>query len=645
MTAKTMNKPLATVEDFRKAAKNGDSVRGFLFRAATVGNIDVEKRTVELAFSSEVVVDRGWILEILDHGKESVDMDWMASGRAPLLADHDSTIHIGVVVSAEISKDRVGRAVVRFGKGVQADAYFQDVVDGIRTSISVGYSIDHVVLEEEADNKATYRVMKWKPLEISLVSIPADQTVGIGRSEGDDSEHHPKPNITPKEKRTMLKNDESGAANANPATAANVTVDADKVRAEARNNEVMRIREIQALGIRHNFQDKANEFIGAGKSADEFRTLVLESIGAAKPVETVSNNLLGLNEKEARQYSFLRVMRYLSAPTDKRAYEDAAFEREVSDAVANKYKQRKFHGNIQIPTEVLIASSRNVGQRDLKVSDNTLGGYSVATELRVDSFIELLRNRLKVRELGARVLSGLEGNLAIPKQTGGATAYWLTEGGDATESQQSMGQVALTPKTVAAYTEFTRRMLLQSSLDVENFVRDDLARVLAIAVDRAAIKGSGASGEPLGILNTSGIGSVSITTGTYTWAKLVDLETEVAIDNADLGALAYLTSSTDRGIMKKTEKASTTGIYLWSNMAGMPGVGEVNGYPAHATNQLAADETIFGNWEEMIIGEWGVLDLLVNPYAKDTSGGVRITAFQDVDCAVRHPESFARTQA
>jgi HK97 family phage major capsid protein len=635
---------IATVEDFRIAAKSGSAVRGFLFRAADIGKIDAEKRTAELAFSSETPVDRGYMIEILDHGKDSVDMGWVVSGRAPLLADHDPTSQIGVVESAEIGKDRVGRAVVRFGKGVQADAYFQDVVDGIRTCISVGYSIDHVILEEETDASVTYRVMKWKPLEISLVSIPADQTVGIGRSEGEQSDQSPI-KTTPQslEKRTM-EPAQTGAANANPAPPA-IIVDPDKVRAETQKNELTRIREIQALGIRHNFQDKAQEFIGSGKSVDEFRTLVLDGIGATPAVDTAAaNGPLGLNDNEVRRYSILRALRAMADPSNKRTWDDAAFEREVSEAVSNKFKQRKFQGNIQIPTDVLVSGARgNMAKRDLNVTTSTAGGYTVANELQPASFIELLRNRLLVKQMGARVLTGLEGNLAIPKQTGGATAYWLNEGGDATESQQSIGQVSLIPKTVAAYTEITRRMMMQSSLDVENFVRDDLAKVLALAIDKAALKGSGFGGEPMGILNTTGIGSVTITTGTPTFAKMVDLETEVAIDNADLGTLAYLASATDRGKMKQTEAATSTGIRVWTNVAGQPGVGEVNGYFAFASNQLAADEIIFGNWEDLIIGEWGILDLLVNPYAKDTSGGVRITAFQDVDCAVRHPESFART--
>jgi HK97 family phage major capsid protein len=618
---------------------------GVLYRAATIGKVDDERRTVELSFSSESPVERFFGLEILDHGLGSVVMDFLQSGRAPLLADHDTGIQIGVIERAEIGKDRVGRAVVRFGKGETADAYFQDVKDGIRANISVGYRIHQMILEETGDGGEIYRATKWEPLEISLVSIPADQSVGIGRSQDDARDIVI---IQRNQTQTFLENKpmtepNTPAANVQPAPAA-ITVDANAERAAIREKETARIREITALGARHSLNDKAQEFIGTGKSADEFRTLVLDNIGLAKPVQTASNGSIGLTEKEAREFSFLKVLRAMSDPTNQKLWDAASFEREVSIATADQFKHRKFRGNFAVPSDVLL-TQRNVGmqQRDLNVTNNAQGGYMVGTNIQPQSFIELLRNRMMVRQLGARVLSGLEGNITIPKQTGAGTAYWVNETGDITESQQSVGQVAMSPKTVGGYTEFTRRMLLQSSMDVEQFVRDDLAQILAIGIDRAALKGSGTGGEPLGILNTTGIGSVTITTGTLPFSKMVDLETEVAIDNADLGTLAYLASATDRGIMKKTEKASSTGIYVWSNMPGQAGVGEVNGYLAYATNQLAADEVIFGNWAELIIGEWGVLDLNINPYKKDQSGGVCVTALQDVDIAVRHAESFART--
>ena len=620
---------------------------GILYRAAQLGAVDETARTVELAFSSEEVVRRWDGNEILDHGKDSVALGWLSSGNAPLLCDHDPSMQVGVIEKAEIGKDRVGRATVRFSKTAEADAYFQDVKDGIRRNISVGYRVHQILLEEETDGVVTYRIMKWEPFEISLVSIPADPSVGIGRSGEGEQRDITIINKHKLENRAMADNNQDSAANAEAAAAANIKVETDRARADAVKQERTRTTEITALAAKHGMQDRGSEFIKEGKSVEEFRGFILDNIGATKRIDTGSDDgSIGLTNKEARQFSFVKVLRALAYPADAKMREAAAFEFEVSGAVDGRFKGRKFQGNLQIPTDVLIARMVDgMKKRDLTVGSGPAGGYLVSNDLQSGSFIELLRNRMLVKQLGATVLTGLEGNVLIPKQTGGATAYWINENGEPTESQQTVGQVGLTPHTEGAYTEFSRRLLLQSSMDVEMFVKNDLAKVLALAADKAALKGSGTGGEPLGILNTTGIGSVTITTHTFTFGKVVDLESEVATDNADLGRLGYIASAADRGRMKQAEKSSSTGIYIWSNMAGQPGVGEVNGYPAYATNQLADDEMIFGNFEDLIIGEWGVLDMQVNPYSNDKSGGVRITAFQDVDVAVRHAESFARTTA
>lgn len=630
----------ATLADFRKAVKSKQAMRGVLFRDATVGAIDVEKRTVEVAFSSDTPVDRGYLVEILDHQPKSVDMSWINSGRAALLADHDPTVQIGVVVSAEIGKDRVGRAVVRFGKGAQADAYFQDVVDGIRTCISVGYYVLDVVLEAKTGEVETYRVIAWMPFEISFVSIPADTSVGVGRSDEDDDEAAEiiKQTLNSKENRNMT-TENTPAANANPAPAA--TVDAAQIRADYDTANKTRSTEIMALAKRHGMIEKGAEFVGNGKTVEEFRSFVLENIGNANPVDTArrDNGVLGLNEEEAKSFSLVRAIN----ATLTGDWRKAGFEREVTEATAKKFSQRDFKGQIQIPTEVLLVAQRGMvkQKRDMNVANDAQGGYLVATKM--GSFIDMLENKLLVKQLGATVFGGLDGDVTFPKETGAPTHYWVNEGVDVTESTPSLGQIKITPKTVGAFTEVTRRMLLQSSLDVEAWLRNRLAKSLAKGIDKAALKGTGADGEPLGILNTAGIGSVTITTHTFTDAKMIDLESEVAIDNADLGKLAYLACAADRGRMKKQDIGTDTGKRVWTAVAGQPGVGEVNGYLAYATNQLAEDEVLFGNWEDLLIGEWGLLDLLVNPYANDKNGGVRIRALQDVDVALAHAESFART--
>jgi len=144
--------------------------------------IDEQNRTIVVAFSSEQSVQRSFGLEVLSHNPIDVDLSFLASGRAPLLLEHEREDQIGVVESATIDQDKVGRAVIRFSKGKEGDEVFQDVLDGIRSNISVGYKITGQRIEQDdMGNNIVY--CQWTPVEISVVSIPADQTVGIGRSD------------------------------------------------------------------------------------------------------------------------------------------------------------------------------------------------------------------------------------------------------------------------------------------------------------------------------------------------------------------------------------------------------------------------------------------------------------------------------
>lgn len=357
------------------------------------------------------------------------------------------------------------------------------------------------------------------------------------------------------------------------------------------------------------------------------------SIAASQ--QPVASAHIGMNQREVRQYSLVRAI-WASVQNDWRG---AELEREASVAVARQLRRE--------PQGFFVPA--DWAQRDLVVGTNTAGGHTVQTELLAQSFIALLRNSMMVRAAGATILSDLTGNIAIPRQTGGATAYWVAENGAPTESQQAFDQVAMSPKTVGAFTDMSRRLLMQSSLDVEAFVRGDLATVLALAIDLASMHGSGSSNQPLGIAGTSGIGSVAGGTNGLApaWSHLVSLETEVAIDNADINRLAYVTNAKVRGKLKQVEKATNTGLFLWAD-----GAQPINGYPAYISNQVSSTLTkgtssgvcsaiFFGNWADLIIGLWGGLDILVDPYTGSTAGTVRVVALQDVDIAVRHPESFA----
>lgn len=600
-----------------------------LHRALTVERaaVNEEDRSVSLAFSSEEPYKRWWGTEILDHSPTSVRLGRLSNG-APLLIDHDNSIRsqVGVIESIEIGADRVGRAVVRFGKTALADEVFQQVKDGIVKNVSVGYLIHKAVLQETTEDEETYRVTDWEPYEVSMVSVPADHSVGVGRS-AEPQEPNPiifiKEAQMPEEKKI------------------DIAAIEQRSRDAANSESAKRVSEIIAIGeqfARFGADKMASEALRSGQSVEQFRQAVLEKVSTA-PVPTAD---IGMNEKEARSYSFLRAINALANPGDRKAQEAAKFEREASDAFAGKHGRAA--SGFFVPTEVQ--------RRDLNVTTATAGGHAVATNLLAASFIELLRNKMALNGLGAQFLTGLVGNIAIPRATGGATAYWVAESGAPTESQQAFDQVAMSPKTVGAFTDISRKLLLQSSVDVEGFVRNDLATVLALAIDLAGINGTGASNQPTGILSTSGIGSVAGGTNGLapTYQHMIDLETAVAIANADVGNLSYLTNAKVRGKLKSTQKVATYGDdFVWSED------GMVNGYGATVSNQVPSNLTkgtssgvcsaiLFGNFADLIIGQWGALDLTVDPYTGSTSGTVRVVALQDVDIAVRHAESFAAMQ-
>jgi HK97 family phage major capsid protein len=406
------------------------------------------------------------------------------------------------------------------------------------------------------------------------------------------------------------------------------TVDMEVVRSEAVKAERDRIASITALGERHEMPDLARQLIDGGKSLAEAREAILDQLGTRstmqQPIANVdlTTNDVGLSEKEVKRFSFVRALNYLSNQGDANARRAAEFEIEVGKAAAEKY-ERSSNG-IVVPNEVL--------RRDLVVGTPSAGGNLVASELLSGSFIELLRNRMAMMQAGVTMLTGLQGNISVPRQTSAATAYWVGEGSSPTESQQAIDQVNMTPKTVGAFVDYSRRLLLQSSIDVEGMIRADLARVIALELDRAAIYGTGSSSQPLGLVNTTGIGSQTISTfGTF--AEYIGMETDVATANADAGSMRYIINAAARGALKSTSIVGTEARFVYEN-------DEINGYPVIVSNQLTTNDALFGDFSQFVVGMWSGLDLTVDPYAGATAGTVRVIALQDVDYAVRQPAAF-----
>lgn len=602
--------------------------KGPLHRALEVRASNAEDRTVELAFSSEAEIERWFGIEVLDHSPGAIRLERLRSG-APLLVNHDRNDQVGVVESVTIGEDRKGRAVVRFGRSARAQEVFQDVADGIRRLVSVGYIVHGLELAEKRDGVDVYRVTDWEPFEISIVSVPADPSVGVGRELENPrvadavADHETEPTIVEVRDMTDKTAQNPAAASAAP----------DAAAAAAAERE--RARSIAELGERFGAADLAARAIADGESVESFQRKLLDRVNeqASKPLnEQARAQEIGMTDKEVSQFSFLRLMRHAADPADKAAMKAAGFEIEACRAAAEK-ANKQVRGLV-IPADVLTraVSPFNTGTSGTNTGDT--GGFSVATTLQAQSFVEMLRNRAVLLRK-ATALGGLLGNVDIPRQVGGATAGWIGEDEDSPNTGVALDQISLSPKTVSAYSEITRRLLMQSSLDVELMVRRDLAKAMALAIDLAGFYGTGTDKQPRGIINYAGINAVPFAQPLPTYAELVAMETEIAADNADVESMAYVLNARMRGHCKTTPKfGSGTESVIWERG------NTVNGYAAEVTNQIANGDVLFGNWADLIVGLWGGLEMTVDPYTHSTKGRIRIVTFQDVDFVLRRAESF-----
>ena len=570
-----------------------------------------EDRVIEFPFASEEPVERMYGNEVLEISERAMDMSRLNTG-APLLFQHDADKIVGVVERAYI-KGKRGFARVRLANNELGREMQGLISDKIIRNVSFGYKINELEADKST-NPVTYRATDFQPFEISLVTVPADfKNVGIGRALSNNESVETASAVQSKlvKETQMEPNLEKEAA----------------IRAEARKAQRKEVAEMIALGQRTKNVELAQDFIGNSRSLEELRTALLEKMGVEEKPINPQDAEIGLTEKETRNFSFLRALKALAHPNDKEAQRAAAFEFEVSEAA--QAKTGKEARGLLIPADVL-----GYGRRDLTVGTANQGGDLVATDLLSASFIDLLRKALVLQSAGANVLTGLQGMVAIPRQSGGATTYHVAENSNITESQLTVDQVSLQPRTIGALTDYSRRLLLQSSIDVENLVRQDLAQQIAIEIENQAINGVGTESKPLGILNVTGINTES---GVAAFSDFVNAEAALGTDNALQGNLGYLMNSALRGTLKTTEKASgTNGIFVYE------GDNTINGYSAYVSNSMPDSTAIFANFSDVMIGLWSGLDIMVDPYTGSAAGTVRVVAMQDYDVAVRHPESICK---
>lgn len=573
-------------------------------------NLNEESRSIELAFSSESPVERYWGIEILGHAEGEMDQTWIGGGTAPLLLDHNPREQVGVVESVTLGEDRKARAVVRFGRSARAEEVMRDVADGIRTNVSVGYELLDIREEPAIKGKPQiYRAVRWRPLEVSLVSIPADMTVGVGRE-------------APASVLPQPKTQESTGMDPE-------VKEAPAARAIDDGAEARRRQEIMALAELANVRELGVDAVLKGEGLETFRgRVLLARQGEAKPLG-VAPAMLDMTPKEVAKYSLFRAMK-AAAEND---WSEAGLELEAHRELAKRFNEKRGKRSFFVPLDIQ--------KRDLSAVTAAAGGRLVATENM--SFIDILRARSVAMRMGATSLTGLVGNVTVPTQAGAATAAWLAnETAAASESDQTFGQMALSPKNVAAYTEISRQLMMQSSPSAEMIVMNDLAAVVALAVDSAAINGSGASGQPLGIVGTAGIGSVTGTTLAY--SGVVEFQADVLAANAlvNPASAGYVATPAVAALLSGRSRFTNTDTPLWE---GSLMDGTVAGFRAMSSTQIAAGRMLFGDFSQLVIAEWGALELDVNPYANFAAGITGVRAFYTVDVGVRYAAAFSYSTA
>jgi HK97 family phage major capsid protein len=571
---------------------------------------------VRMSVSSEIPVlstvyfqDR-WqrAYEILDHRPGSVDLSRAKEGL--VILDRHYGDQIGLM-RLENMDGKMG-GVVEFCTGQRAQEIAADAAKGLRRNVSVGYQVrsDSYRLEGEKDGYPVVRAMSWMPYEASFEPVPADTTVGVNRS---DKQLAVEPAAKEQTRRKVMEPKEMQKLFSR---AQKYGIDAEKVSEIDMTDAVAARAALDAMIV-----DKQEADLVAARKAAEAKPVAPEMKERGK----IDAPAVVINKEH--RYSVMNVIRKLSGMKA-----DCGLEMELSDELAN---QRGTSAKGIIIPHVALA------KRDFTVSGTS--SASVSTDLLAGEFIDLLRTRSILGAAGVRFLTGLSGNVAIPKMTAGATGYWVSEGGDITESQPTLGQVTGTPHTCGVMTDISRRLILQSTPAAEMLVRDEIVERIIRTIQVATFAGTGSDGQPSAITTATGINNPTIATaGTPTYTEILSFLADIEADSATADDMKWIMTSEVWAKLAATFTNATYGEQALANWASKTMIG----YPYLLTEDVPANSLWFGNWATVNIGVWGNgIDINVDDKTLSSSGGVRIVGLQDVDVMVRQGKALSYNTA
>jgi HK97 family phage major capsid protein len=573
--------------------------------------------------------NKAWVRghEVLGHAKGEIDESRMKDGL--VIQDTHWGDQIGIIRKPELKDGKLG-GVIEFGCGERAQEIARDAAAGIRRNMSVGYIVrEYKKVGKAEDGLPIFRVTKWTPYEASFVNVPADTNIGVGRVADTTDEGR------------------GGAVRA-------AVVEPSAVTPKEKEMDAKTIAALMAQAERaHMKTADVTAMIEAGKTEAEIRSEIAERACAyadelakktAQPESQKKTAIFdgGDERKIVKEYNLLNVIRALA----KDGSPDVGFEREISDQIAKA--QHKDARGFYIPEAVLVRAITGKTNVSGEIVGN--GAATVETSLLASQYIDELVATTVLGAAGVQTVGGLVGDIAIPKGTA-VTAGWISEKDNATTKTPTFSQVPGTPHTAAANAILSRRLVIQSSLAVQNLVARLIMEAIGRAVEAAAFDGTGTNNQPTGLSATTGVGAVTMTAGAPTKANLVDFWEKVYTANAAGANMKYIGSPAVKALLCKTLDITTVSNGKAGDSAAIVGgVGagylcskdaKVEGFDFLMSALCNSKKLYFGNWAEILMCFWSGVDMIVDPYTYSAKGAWQVTAFQDCDVIVRHPAAFA----
>lgn len=587
--------------------------------------------------------------EVLSHEPGDVDLAKLNAGAS--IRDTHYGPAIGRVRGGELNGNKL-YTTGAFSRGLRGRELEADVIADVAPGVSIGYDVlKYVPQGRHTDGLPILRAKRWQPYHVAVVPDAEDVSVGFGRSQKDDREFTAEiegelPDMEVGMLREKAGNDGPAGAGGGAAAASAVIEITAEERGEIRQAE--RDTHIRAMCEARGVGADAAELIASEMTTREAAAEILKrSATRGKSTGAGAGAVAEVDFKDAKRYSLTRALRAQLAGKPLDGFE-GEMHRHIEGLLPST--QARHENGILVPTRLFLNSAegqmRARGERAL--GSQTAGGGAEIVFEQPGQLIEILRPRAMVIQSGATWIPGLSAPVPYPVQTGDVDVQAMAEnpGSPVSDSSIAFDTILLSPKTIQSTVPIPRQLIVQSSLDVEQLVRNSIQAKHDRKIDFWALHGSGADGQALGIYNTADVNEFDFLGTDPDWAGITQMPAKIAAADADIAAQRWLLTPEMAAVLQATPKAANQAIFIYE---GGLRAGQMAGFDAATTNQFlktlgtGADHgMIFGAWSECVIGQFGAMEVVVDGLTLATKGQIRVTSFQMVDVLIRHPQAFTR---